>query len=180
MKNTSKTKKSNVTPVTLINSKSIKNILTEKKRIETTLLNDWKRLYNNNQILNSQKRDFDIDALYSMIIKGEEALYNLKLAQIAANVGLTKISELPEKSNYRNIYKLSNLELRKQNLEKILKERSRNEEIKNAKHPIVFKSHFDEIKLLELISTTQAEIDIIKTNIEAFNDNSFILNDLPF
>ena len=178
MTNTSKNKKQQ--PVTLINSKTIKNILTEKKRIETLLLNDWKRLYNNNQTLNTQKRDFDIDALYTAILKNEETLFNLKLAQIAANVGLKKISDLPTDSNYRNIYKLSNLELRKTNLEKIMKERSRNETIKNTKHTIVFQSHFTEVKLLELISETQSEIDSLKIKIEAFNNNVFDLNDLPF
>ena len=163
----------------LITNKQIKILLIEKKKTESNLTGDWARLIKNNQVINNQKRDFDPKALYSAILTSENNLLKLKLAAIAANIGYKNLEALPKDCNYYNIYKLSNLELRKVKLEELLKF-TRNEQITTNKQPLIYHSVYTKGMVYNLISETQAEIDVLKEKILAFNEGLFDLNDLPF
>ena len=162
--------------VNLKSSKKISVIITEKKRLEALIKSDWVKLLKNNQVLNNTKRDFDIEILYKGILKNEQTLLQYKLAIAAANIGLTTV---PEDCNYKDIYKLSNLELRKSKLEELLKF-CRNEEISTNKHPVVFNSVFTKEIIYTFIAEAQHDIDTINQKLVLFNNRDFDINVLPF
>lgn len=160
--------------------KQLKDILVEKKRIETQLLGDWAKLQKSNQVIDNQKRDFEPQGLYNCILINEQHLLRLKLSIVAANSGFKSLAELPRDCNYVTIYKLSNLELRKKKFEELLKS-CRNEVVNTS---TIKNIHFQSIFTKEIIYThiqaTQVEIDQCKTILQEFNNTIFEINDLPF
>ncbi len=89
------------------------NLIKKRESLISEIKENWSKINMFNSIEPNAKRLFDIDKLYEQIIKDSNELIQVKVAIQAVNMGLKKMSDLPEDSIYPIIYSLQQLKEQK-------------------------------------------------------------------
>jgi len=126
-----------------------------------TIKQDWERIYSNNVFPSGMQQKFDLNAVYKSIIKSETELVKAKVTIQAINMGLKKLSELPEDCVFPSIFTLQQIKERIIKLERIPTKKDEDENIALTRK-------FVESELIKL----NAEKEKIEMELEEYNDNT--------
>ena len=119
---------------------------------------NWLRIALNNVVPEGKVRNYDVEALYKVIIEESALLIAIKVAIQAVNMGLSKVKDLPENSLYPIIYSLQQLKEQKVKLLGVPTDKP------NAV--------FSKAKIAELVRELDVEIDSLSKAIEEYNNNT--------
>lgn len=147
-----------------------KDIIIARKKLDNDITRYWKILRTENIIPKGMERHYDMKNMLEIIEKLSKERVQIKLYLQCINMGLKKLSDLPEENNYENIFLLSE---KKEQLKQLEYIKTIDPKIKRAKGKKGLKVT-EELTfqyIAKLKSNLQLEINKLEKDIEDFNEN---------
>lgn len=147
-----------------------KDIINTRKRLDNDITRYWKIIKTENIIPKEMKRHYDIKKLLETIQDLSAERVQIKLYLQCINMGLKKLSDLPEDNNYKNIFLLSE---KREQLVQLGYIKTIDPKLKRAKGKSNLKvtEELTSAYIAKLKNSLQLEINKLEKDIEDFNDN---------
>lgn len=147
-----------------------KDIINTRKRLDNDITRYWKIIKTENIVPKEMKRHYDIKKLLETIQNLSAERVQIKLYLQCINMGLKKLSDLPEDNNYKNIFLLSE---KREQLVQLGYIKTIDPKLKRAKGKSNLKvtEELTSAYIAKLKNSLQLEINKLEKDIEDFNDN---------
>lgn len=147
-----------------------KDIINTRKRLDNDITRYWKIIKTENIVPKEMKRHYDIKKLLETIQDLSAERVQIKLYLQCINMGLKKLSDLPEDNNYKNIFLLSE---KREQLVQLGYIKTIDPKLKRAKGKSNLKvtEELTSAYIAKLKNSLQLEINKLEKDIEDFNDN---------
>lgn len=147
-----------------------KDIINTRKRLDNDITRYWKIIKTENIVPKEMKRHYDIKKLLETIQDLSAERVQIKLYLQCINMGLKKLSDLPEDNNYKNIFLLSE---KREQLVQLGYIKTIDPKLKRAKGKSNLKvtEELTSAYITKLKNSLQLEINKLEKDIEDFNDN---------
>ena len=146
------------------------DIINTRKRLDNDITRYWKIIKTENIVPKEMNRHYDIKKLLETIQKLSAERIQIKLYLQCINMGLKKLSDLPEDNNYKNIFLLSE---KREQLVQLGYIKTIDPKLKRAKGKSNLKvtEELTSAYIAKLKNSLQLEINKLEKDIEDFNNN---------
>lgn len=146
------------------------DIINTRKRLDNDITRYWKIIKTENIVPKGMNRHYDIKKLLETIQKLSAERIQIKLYLQCINMGLKKLSDLPEDNNYKNIFLLSE---KREQLVQLGYIKTIDPKLKRAKGKSNLKvtEELTSAYIAKLKNSLQLEINKLEKDIEDFNNN---------